>query len=436
MAGILLLSPVESCSGSNLSSSPPQPPSSGAPEPDVHALIDRLVNVSEFWPSEFPLGKKGLLSNNPITGVKNQGGTSLLQDLVKRGVNALPALIDHLSDSRATRLVLDVGLGRWYGSTYSPRFRDPERMPQGVNVYGGATDRRFRSYTLKVGDLCYEAIGQIVNRDLTVVTSRPTMCVEVTSPLVTPALAHAVREEWAGLTAEGHRASLSQDAESGWSEVTMGGLQRLCYYYPDVGEEMAIKLLSRPLYDSSAVWKFISLRLVKAKDSAEVRPLIDAFRKGYGEAAAAAIPFWLHWIYWETSYERSEEFLESRALAAKVLRQHFLAYDAYSPPFVNAGDLESQTQVLQALVSVRSVRINMAIMALFRSAVRCTWSSESATISCDDFVTACMDRLCHQDYDDEFKAYCTKRIRQIEATPITSSERFRLETLRSWLDKL
>jgi hypothetical protein len=92
-----------------------------------------------------------------------------LQNLVEKGPDALPFLLDALEDKRPTRFKLEIGVGimsfgeeldgnplngleRRVLSKSKPRVQDEENQ------------RRIRSYQLRVGDICFVAIGQIVGR--------------------------------------------------------------------------------------------------------------------------------------------------------------------------------------------------------------------------------------------------------------------------------
>src|SRR5260370_34615705 len=137
-----------------------------------------------------------------------------MRDLVRMGIAALPDLLNHLSDSRPTGLTVrsrrfDDGQGRigfmgiWHSDEYSSRHREAGRQPAGVNTRD--RERSIDRYTLRVGDLCYGAIGQIVNRHLSALRYQPTLCPGINSPVETSGLADAVRKDWTGLTAEQHR---------------------------------------------------------------------------------------------------------------------------------------------------------------------------------------------------------------------------------------
>jgi hypothetical protein len=54
-------------------------------------------------------------------------------------------------------------------------------------------------YTVKVGDVCYVLIGQIVNRQLVAVRYQPTAGLIVNSPIEVPPLAEKVKNDWGAL---------------------------------------------------------------------------------------------------------------------------------------------------------------------------------------------------------------------------------------------
>ena len=115
-------------------------------------------------------------------------------------------------------------------------------------------------YKLRVGDLCFAAIGQIVNRPLRpsgggLLDQSGSMHVRsscVNSPVHSPLLARATREDWSNLTPAEHMTSLRSDALTYLdarpdSDLAAGGLRRLLFYYPSEGVKSAETLLRRNL---------------------------------------------------------------------------------------------------------------------------------------------------------------------------------------------
>ncbi len=252
--------------------------------PAVEKLIDDLVNVNvetvgantkATYMSMF------LANDRPATNMTGRGGVSLpppppvMRQLTALGVAAVPALLNHLTDARDTKLVIlnpgilqgaaGVGLhGMRFGSMtyndeYDPRYPgDPARTPGNVNTRGqrslGSSDAG-DTYTVKIGDLCYVILGQIVYRNLVAVRYQGTACAVINSPVQNPALAAAARQDWAGLTVAEHRASLEHDLLAGDNPRQqfghLGALDRLTFYFPDTANIETVQRLGQPL----AVWR-------------------------------------------------------------------------------------------------------------------------------------------------------------------------------------
>jgi hypothetical protein len=158
-----------------------------------------------------------------------------MRELVRRGVAVLPELIAHLDDARPTRLIVnrnpDDYLFRYFSNEYSAK-RD------GVwACTANCLEKDFDDpYTVRVGDVCYALIGQIVGRSLDAVRYQPTGGLIVNSPLQAPELIAWVRRHWQGLTAESFRAFLLDEAAAATDSLGPAGankaLLRLRFYYP------------------------------------------------------------------------------------------------------------------------------------------------------------------------------------------------------------
>ena len=228
-------------------------------EPDVR----RPWSSQQFWP----------IGGIPRVGQDVPFQSSAAIELVRRGLRVLPALLAHLTDARPTRMVYAVREPRPGGNsdfTYSDEYdpRNGARPLAGVNTKARRKIDEEGTYTFKVGDLCYAAIGQIVGRDLAVVRSSGEDAdgisgahsanpgdrfLEINSPVATPALAEAVRTDWNNLTADEHLELLRAQVA-----VTMPrhphlapGLTRLLFYYPSEGAPIAERLLRRKLDDNA-----------------------------------------------------------------------------------------------------------------------------------------------------------------------------------------
>jgi ankyrin repeat protein len=234
------------------------------PRVDVLALIDQLVQVSEG-----DIGYTSVAAGSYFAALDREGEASVmllsnerlapsevLRRIVRQGAAAVPHLIAHLDDRRPTRL--EVGrdwqpLGVFFSNTpdYNARTtrppgRDDDRDLMTLLRRGAAEDEP-STHTITVGDLCYVALGQIVNRDFCAVRYQPTALIIITSPTHSAALCAAVREEWGSLTPERHREALLRDFRrpDHLGRIT-GACRRLAYYYPDTFEDLIVPWLNAP----------------------------------------------------------------------------------------------------------------------------------------------------------------------------------------------
>jgi hypothetical protein len=171
-----------------------------------------------------------------VLGVPSPAVPPQMRELVRRGLAALPVLIRHLGDRRPTKLTIEehhILMNRRFGDEYDPRIRPAcdsacikeliKREQLWAPIGGG--------YQVKIGDVCFVLVGQIVNRNLNAVRYQPSGNLYVNSPVVTPSLAEKVRADWAGLDAQGHEASLRADLKT--RPFPGEALIRLRFYYPN-----------------------------------------------------------------------------------------------------------------------------------------------------------------------------------------------------------
>ena len=178
-----------------------------------------------------------------------------MSELVRRGPVALPELIKHLDDRRTTRVEvgnkssgrqvgIDAFMFMYFSDEYDPRaphwWSDEERKSGPWPMEKSFQGR----YTVKVGDVCYVLIGQIVNRRLLAVRYQPSAGLVVNSPIEAPVLVERVRDDWGNADAEALHQSLLADihatihpkgitvAEYTWRFVNPA-LERLRFYFPD-----------------------------------------------------------------------------------------------------------------------------------------------------------------------------------------------------------
>ena len=206
----------------------------------VEKLIDDLTLIDSQAPglhgtaivNGFIAEDKPLQFGGGVLGSPAPKVPPAMRELVRRGVAALPHLIEHLGDRRPTKLTLgkDFFMFREFHDEYDMRFRSTQ-MPY-LPRY--AKEKSFlSSYTIKVGDVCYALIGQIVNRNLLPVRYQPTAGLIINSPIESPELIDRVKKDWSGLDEKAHKESLLADAQYGEDLWVFGpALARLRFYYP------------------------------------------------------------------------------------------------------------------------------------------------------------------------------------------------------------
>jgi hypothetical protein len=242
---------------------------------EIKALIDKLQPIADgdvgYMPTMtgdgfLPLG----VSNPGALLLGQQPGTSsdAMRELVKRGASAVPLLIAHLDDNRATKISLKhegIFGGIFFNDEYDYNFRTVQRPPDGVNRNEHKPNNHPNNHTVTVGDLCFVTLGQIVNRGFSAVRYQPTACIMINSPTYSESLRKAIKAEWGDLTPERHKESLIKDFTKPDNEYRrMGACLRLGYYYPEALEPLVIKQLSEPVYDCFKVEDLLSF--VKPND--------------------------------------------------------------------------------------------------------------------------------------------------------------------------
>lgn len=199
----------------------------------------------------------------PIEGKSNAGmllltdhnirSSNALKQLVSLGPAALNGLLSHLDDKTPTKLKVDHGGGfggMWFANELwgNPVSKKEQSILQArprteEDAFGGD---HVESYTVKVGDICLVAIGQITGRGYQTVRYQPTACIVINSPTQDPTLCQQVRAMWQSddprstlfeslLLDYSTRGKFNGDSLDGWSvgsSLQIEAAMRLLYYYP------------------------------------------------------------------------------------------------------------------------------------------------------------------------------------------------------------
>ena len=231
-----------------------------AAEPEVFRCIEELVHVSGPGPGYHP-GRSG----TGFVLVPAVGGLTSLsfgaapaevpapfRRLVELGPRAIPGLLALLSDPRPTGVLLthDQAIGTmWHEREVHYDAELPERVALADEL---RISNRHRSplhgdsltrYRLKVGDLCFAALGQIVGRSYEAARHQPTACIVLNSPVANPEIATFVRTIWGGATRQELDESLLRDLGSTDPDLRAGAAARLWVYYPERAREPLLRAI-------------------------------------------------------------------------------------------------------------------------------------------------------------------------------------------------
>jgi hypothetical protein len=223
----------------------------------VTELIDELTQIDSQSPgiNSAAIYEGFIAENSPgsfqggVLGVAPPKVPPQMSELVRRGSSALPELIKHLDDKRPTKLEVgnkqsgsEVGVDSFSFMYFSDEYdsRKPNWIRGPRQMERDFTGR----YTVKVADVCYVLIGQIVNRQLLAVRYQPSGGLVVNSPIEAPILAEKVRKDWGSADAETLRRSLLADIHGtnrpirfsrvGYTQRFVNpAMERLRFYFPD-----------------------------------------------------------------------------------------------------------------------------------------------------------------------------------------------------------
>jgi hypothetical protein len=231
---------------------------------EAEQIKNHIANLAKIDKPDFGLsGTMGGTAFAPIAG--SEKTTVLLltnhqlqtnedfRKLVALGPKALPFLLDALEDKTPTKLKQTHGGGfggmflcaeMGLNPTNSIEQKAVANLPK--RDLGFSDGNAINAYTIKVGDVCFVAIGQIVGRTYQAVRYQPTAIVIINSPTENPKLAKAVRDIWSSPNAaqklfdsllfdystEGVAHGESLDGWHIGSQLQCEAARRMLYYFP------------------------------------------------------------------------------------------------------------------------------------------------------------------------------------------------------------
>ena len=260
---------------------------------EVGALVEKLSETAQigygysalFSGSEFLPYSDSAQVHTLVFGGQAPERSKMLETIVRQGAAAIPVLVKHLNDGRATKIPPLRGM-MWmsFADEYDYNRRTQKQAPKGVNrkTFG---EKHPESHTLTVGDLCFVALGQIVNRHFNATRYQPSGGLIVNSPTYSARLLTVVRGDYADFSAAKHRQALIDDFLSpDHEDRRIGAYFRLALYYPEEVEWLVSRQLQVPTYDVFLIFDFVRKKLYLEHSPAARKTLFDAFVKANGPA--------------------------------------------------------------------------------------------------------------------------------------------------------
>ena len=304
---------------------------------NIEALIDQLVEIDKpgtgyaqyFSGSNFLPYEDTEQIGTLIIGATARDRSPTLKKIVEAGIGAVPVLIKHLDDDRKVNLPsIESGGIMWiaFNREYDFNRATAKEAPKGVNVDGlhhsaGQPDR----HEVTVGDVCFVALGQIVNRSWSAVRYQPTGGRIISSPTQSKDLRQAIIDEWGKLDRQTHRKKLIEDFQTpDWEPRKIGAYIRLSYYYPGDVEKLVLDFLDRPIASSDKTRELVK-EITAVTDPADRKNVLDAMMSDFGAHYRDAIEDELleHLRFVEYSREREPELVTMGSNARKVLNETF-----------------------------------------------------------------------------------------------------------------
>lgn len=383
----------------------------------VAELIDCLPHVStEEWPVRtnawgWQHSPRGLLEiHEPDPRVPDA-----MEELIRHGPASLAALCAHVDDGRPTQAFVECMFGGFdFSAEYDFAPYKEKVAPQGV-VLHSVIDRKVPKFTnlpaqsvayrRTVGDLCFDLIGLIVNRRYRSVRYQPTAIVVVNSPVLCPALAMAVRDEWAHVTRQEHQKGLVRELISPDKYGRDAGAAECIWrYYPHLLPEAVRRRLAAPTFDENLVTSLVKELLTEA-DATFRQQEIHRFADQHGQAArdGLAVYLWNHRYVCGAPGETID--------VAFLLQQVIGSIDPRHPPCVSAPGHRWTEQFIESLTAIPSPEIAAAVLEEFR---RRTGNAAPVRNVNDYIAEACIDCLAGKGHDAEFIRYFRRRMRQMQ----------------------
>ncbi|MEM9409989.1 MAG: hypothetical protein AAGA30_02680, partial [Planctomycetota bacterium] len=270
-----------------------------AKDDDIEKLIDKLIEVSEpgfgysgyFSGSDFLPYQDTEQMGTLVLGATHRARSDVLRQIVARGVDAVPALLEHIGDNRKIKMKALSGM-MWmdFADEYDFNRLTRKQPPEGVNRHFGDDEKHPESHSVTVGDLCFVALGQIVNRNFSATRYQPTGGLVVNSPTYSKRLRAVILKDWKDLSVEKHKRLLIEDFKrADYEDRRKGAYLRLAFYYPDTVESLVLAELESPTFDVFKIEELCREKLYKTSEQPKRQEIYDEFIEKNGQSYAVGV---------------------------------------------------------------------------------------------------------------------------------------------------
>ena len=380
---------------------------------EIKTLIGKIQEVSEigngystvstgneFLPQPDSQETRAFLFSN-----LREKSSPVLRRIVEQGVAAVPLLIDHLNDERKTAIPsVSALMSMSFADEYDFNRRTRLKAPAGVNrdTFG---QKNPETYAITVGDLCFVALGQIVNRNFSCCRYYPSGGLVINSPTYSKSLRDQVIADFKDLTQDNHKKLLKEDFLRPDHEFRrIDAYRRLAFYYPSEVEDLVLKQLSVPTFDALETEAFVRKTLYSEKSKAKRKELLEAFVQKSESARSDGVRLQL-FDDLDTQEVDEEDRVshpghpgDSRTLLIE-LYGYQKTVKSTEKPYVDSWKRAEMARFIKSLVHDGSKKIDQRVSEIFKA------------IENDDYLAlACIARLVGRGYEKEIRNYCLRRI--------------------------
>ena len=341
-----------------------------------------------------------------MLGSEAPTNSAVLENIVRRGVLAVPSLLKHLDDGRETKIPAVSGM-MWisFADEYDYNHRVRTNAPAGVNR-DDFRENHPGSHVITVGDLCFVALGQIVNRNFNASRYQPSGGVVVSSPTYSKRLCEVVRADFEGLTETKHRDMLIQDFTMPDREDRRNdACRRIAFYYPQILEPLVLKQLAVPTYDVFKIQDLVRDGLYPNKSKDQRKAIYDECLRTNGPAFSDGIR---HFLFEDLDNQIADEEhrlsgpLHGKYDARALLVQLYGYSNSVAPtnePYDNYWEACEEARFINTLGNLKSHKIDEAVKDIL------------IKVTDEDYLAiACTKHLMGRGYDPEIRSYCERRI--------------------------